>query len=75
VAVRPPCGPTLHAGLASGFAGASDPGALEAELGIPDESVPIGVMPVGRLLPDVRSPSLRRGWGPFEEFARFDRWG
>ena len=42
--------------------------------GIPDEFVPIGVMPVGRPLPDIRSPSLKRGWVPFEEFARWDRW-
>ena len=39
-----------------GFAGASTPAALRAELAIPDEFVPIGVMPVGRPLPDVRSP-------------------
>lgn len=64
----------VDAGLASGFAGAFDPEALRAELGIPDEFVPIGVMPVGRPLPDVRSPSLKRGWVPFEEFARFERW-
>jgi nitroreductase len=64
----------IDAGLASGFAGAFDPAALRAELGIPDEFVPIGVMPVGRPLPDVRSPSLKRGWVPFEEFARFERW-
>ena len=65
----------VDAGLASGFAGAFGPIALRAELGIPDEFVPIGVMPVGRPLPDVRSPSLKRGWVPFEEFARFERWG
>ena len=44
-------------------------------LGIPDEFTPIGVMPVGRPLPDVRSPSLKRGWVPFEQFARWERWG
>jgi nitroreductase len=65
----------VDAGLASGFAGAFDPVALRAELGIPAEFVPIGVMPVGRPLPDVRSPSLKRGWVPFDEFARFERWG
>jgi hypothetical protein len=32
------------------------------------------VMPVGRPLPDVRSPSLSRGWVPFDEFARWERW-
>ncbi len=63
-----------EAGLASGFAGLDDPAELQAALGIPAEFVPIGVMPVGRPLPDVRSPSLKRGWLPFEEFARFDGW-
>ncbi len=65
----------VDAGLASGFTGFDDPAAVQAILGIPAEFVPIGVMPVGRPLPDVRSPSLRRGWLPFEEFARFDGWG
>ena len=64
----------VDAGLASGFAGAFDPDAIRELVGIPDEFVPIGVMPVGRPLPDVRSPSLKRGWVPFQEFARFDRW-
>ena len=40
-----------------------------------DGGVPIGVMPVGRPLPDVRSPSLKRGWVLFDEFARWERWG
>ena len=66
---------TVDAGLASGLAGAFDPDAIRTLLGIPDEFVPIGVMPVGRPLPDLRSPSLKRGWVPFEAFARFDRWG
>lgn len=64
----------VDAGLASGFTGFDDPAAVQRLLGIPSEFVPIGVMPVGRPLPDVRSPSLRRGWLPFEEFARFDGW-
>ena len=64
----------VDGGLASGFAGAFDPDAIRLLLGIPGEFVPIGVMPVGRPLPDVRSPSLKRGWVPFEEFARFDGW-
>jgi nitroreductase len=62
-------------GLASGFVGPPEgPDALRAVLGIPDEFTPIGVMPVGLPLPDVRSPSLKRGWVAFEEFARWDRW-
>jgi nitroreductase len=62
------------AGVGSGFAGAFDQDAPRALLGPPRSSSPIGVLPVGRPLPDVCSPSLRRGWAPFEEFARFDRW-
>ena len=64
----------VDVGLASGFAGAVDPDGLRAELGIPAEFTPIGVMPVGRPLPDVRSPSLKRGWVPFEDFARWEVW-
>ena len=60
-------------GLGCGFVG-PDIEPLRAYLGIPEEFVPIGVMPVGRPLPDVRSPSLKRGWVPFDEFARWERW-
>ena len=64
----------VNEGLACGFVGTDDFTRLNRILGIPDEFRPIGVMPVGRPLPDVRSPSLKRGWVPFEEFARWDRW-
>jgi nitroreductase len=62
------------AGLAAGFAGPQDVPALKAVLGLPDEFQPVGVIPVGRPLPDKRSPSLKRGWLPFEDFARWERW-
>src|SRR5512143_175925 len=62
------------AGLAAGFAGPQDVPALKAVLGLPEEFHPIGVIPVGRPLPDKRSPSLKRGWLPFEEFAHWERW-
>ncbi len=64
----------VNEGLGCGFAGAPSMPALRDVLGLPDEFVPIGVMPVGRPLPDVRSPSLKRGWVPFEEFAHWERW-
>lgn len=64
----------VNEGLGCGFVGTDDPSALNRLLGIPAEFVAIGVMPVGRPIPDVRSPSLRRGWVPFEEFARWERW-
>jgi nitroreductase len=64
----------VNEGLGCGFAGATSTAALRTALGLPDEFVPIGVMPVGRPLPDVRSPSLKRGWVPFEDFAHWERW-
>lgn len=66
----------VDAGLGCGFAGTDEAGwrAIRAYLGIPDEFAPIGVMPVGRPIPDVRSPSLKRGWVPFETFASWEGW-
>jgi hypothetical protein len=49
-------------------------GALGGFLGIPDAFVPIDVMPMGRPLQDIRSPSLKRGWVPFDEFAHWEAW-
>jgi nitroreductase len=63
----------VNEGLGCGFVGTDDLDALRQALGVPAEFTPIGVMPVGRPLPDVRSPSLKRGWVPFEEFARWER--
>jgi nitroreductase len=67
----------VDAGLGCGFVGTDADGwdRLKTVLGIPAEFAPVGVMPVGRPLPDVRSPSLKRGWVPFGQFARFDGWG
>lgn len=66
----------VNEGLGCGFVGADAGGiaSLKDLLGIPEEFSPIGVMPVGRPLADVRSPSLKRGWVPFDDFARWDRW-
>lgn len=66
----------VNEGLGCGFTGTDAAGwrAIRDLLRIPEEFVPIGVMPVGRPLPDVRSPSLKRGWVPFEEFAHWERW-
>ena len=63
----------VNEGLGCGFVGPEiEP--LRAYLGIPEEFTPIGVMPVGRPLPDVRSPSLKRGWVPLDQFARWEAW-
>jgi FMN reductase [NAD(P)H] len=63
----------VNEGLGCGFVG-PDIAGLRSYLGIPDDFIPIGVMPVGRPLPDVRSPSLKRGWVAFDEFAHWERW-
>jgi FMN reductase [NAD(P)H] len=63
-------------GLAAGFAGADAAGYVEMRsfLGIPDDFSPVGVIPVGRPLPDKRSGSLKRGWVANAEFARWNHW-
>jgi nitroreductase len=63
-------------GLAAGFAGTGTDGYDEIRtlLGIPNDFSPVGVIPVGRPLPDQRSPSLKRGCVPHPEFARWDHW-
>ncbi|MGZ3585729.1 MAG: nitroreductase family protein [Candidatus Limnocylindrales bacterium] len=64
-------------GLAAGFAGTpevEDIARLRGELGIPADFTPVGVIPVGRALPDRRSPSLKRGWVERAAFARWERW-
>jgi len=61
-------------GLAAGFAGTLEPARLNAELAIPADYVPVGVIPVGQPMPDRRSPSLKRGWRSLDEFARWERW-
>jgi nitroreductase len=60
-------------GLAAGFAGGDFDG-IRRELGAPEDYVPVGVIPVGRPLPDKRSPSLQRGWRSPEDFARWEAW-
>lgn len=63
----------IDEGLAAGFAG-GDFDAIRDQLGLPEEFAPIGVMPVGRPLPDKKSPSLKRGLLAFDDFARWEQW-
>jgi nitroreductase len=67
----------IDEGLAAGFAGPGDDdgAALRAALGIPRAFVPVGVIPVGRPLPDTPSPSLSRRRVPLDEFARWEGFG
>ncbi len=63
-------------GLGAGYWGVwnEDIAYLRSEFGIPEEFWPIGVISVGRPLPDKRSPSLKRGWVPLDDFARWEKW-
>jgi nitroreductase len=63
-------------GLGAGFAGTDRAGWTEIEsfLGIPAEYMPVGVIPIGDALADVKSPSLDRGKVPLTEFAHRERW-
>ena len=63
----------VDAGLAAGFTG-GEPAALRAELGIPDDYVPVGIIPIGHPRPDRRSPSLARGWVVGDDFLRREAW-
>ena len=67
----------VNEGLAAGFAGAPTTarmGELRGLLGIPEEVTPVGVIPIGHPAEDLRSPSLKRGRKPIEEFARYETW-
>jgi FMN reductase [NAD(P)H] len=61
-------------GLAAGFLGTHRTADLQAELGIPSDFIPLGVITVGHPAPDRRSGSLRRGWVPFDDFTRWEHW-
>lgn len=60
-------------GLGAGFAGGDFDGIREA-VGLPEHFTPVGVIPVGRPLPDKKSPSLKRGKRSLDEFAHWEAW-
>lgn len=61
-------------GLAAGFAGAHDLGALRKVLDIPSEVTPVGVIPIGHATTDKRSPSLRRGRKDWDAVVHHEKW-
>lgn len=64
----------VNEGLAAGYAGAVDIPRLRELLGIPDEVIPVGVIPIGYPDKDVPSPSLRRGRKPLSEVIHWESW-
>lgn len=61
-------------GLAAGFLGLHAIDGLAAELGIPNEVTPIGIVTIGHPAPDRRSGSLARGRRPVEDVIRYESW-
>ena len=64
----------VNEGLAAGFAGMWDLAACRGLLGIPDDIIPVGVIPIGYPAPDKRSPSLKRGRRPSTEVIHREKW-
>jgi len=63
-------------GLDAGFAGFPPEGleGARALLGIPDEVIPVGVIPIGYRAQDVPSPSLKRGRKSEQEYIHYEGW-
>jgi nitroreductase len=60
-------------GLGAGFAGGDFDGIREA-VALPEHFTPVGVIPVGRPLPDKKSPSLKRGKRSLDEYRHWETW-
>ena len=64
-------------GLAAGFAGiisSENIAVARRLLNIPDEVVPVGVIPIGHPAQDKPSPSLKRGRKQAHEFIHYEGW-
>jgi nitroreductase len=64
----------VNEGLAAGFLGTHRMDDLAAELELPPDQQPVGVITVGYPLPDRRSGSLKRGWVKTDDFVHWERW-
>jgi nitroreductase len=61
-------------GLCAGFVGLDDLVALRSLLNIPEETTPMGVIPIGHRAQDIPSPSLKRGRKPIAEIVHWEGW-
>jgi nitroreductase len=61
-------------GLAAGFLGVHSIEDLAAELRLPTEVTPIGIVTVGHPAPDRRSGSLSRGRRSLDDVVRYESW-
>ncbi len=66
----------VNEGLAAGFAGIPGPNfvAFRRLLQLPDEVMPLGVIPIGHAAPDTPSPFLKRGRKSPSEFIHRESW-
>lgn len=67
----------VNEGLSAGFAGIPTLQGMEVLrelLGIPQEVIPVGVIPIGHRAPDIPSPSLKRGRKPASEYIHHEKW-
>lgn len=61
-------------GLAAGYAGFKDLQGAKDILSIPEEVIPMGVIPIGHPAPDKRSPSLKRGRRKLDNTVHKEKW-
>jgi nitroreductase len=64
----------VNEGLAAGFLGTHRMADLAAELSLPPDQQPVGVITVGYPRADRKSGSLKRGWVPKEDFLHWESW-
>jgi len=65
----------LAAGFAGpGFQGPEDEASFKKLLNLPDEVMPVGVIPIGHPAPDKRSTSLKRGRKASDDVIHYETW-
>ncbi|HEX7104092.1 MAG TPA: nitroreductase family protein [Nitrolancea sp.] len=61
-------------GLSAGYAGFQDLDGARDLLGIPEDVIPVGVIPIGHRDQDIPSPSLKRGRKAMPAIVHNERW-
>lgn len=61
-------------GLAAGYAGFQDLEGARKLLGIPEDVIPVGVIPIGHPAQDIPSPSLKRGRKSMKAIVHHGHW-
>jgi len=61
-------------GLGAGVFGVLDWQPIWELLGIPGDVLPVAIVTVGKVAPESRSGSRKRGWKPLDEVVHWERW-